>query len=311
MARRTARMLIWRTARLAITLWLLVTLVFFAMQFAPGSATDTLISAGATPEVIAALRRDLGLDRPAWAQYVFHIGNMLAGDFGVSWRNGTRVSAQLFSAFGHTLALAFLAMVVALLLGVVPGVLAALFRDGAFDVAARLVALFGISAPIFVINLLAMYVLAFRYPLFPTSGAQTADSIVLPAVTLGIFVAAMMLRMVRSVTLEVLGQEYIRAARARGVPGTRLMARHIAPNILVTVVTLMGVQFGLLLGGSVITETVFAWPGLGQMTIEAVKTKDVPVLQGAVTVFAASFMTVNFVVDLLYGWLDPRVGAAP
>lgn len=299
----------WRAGRLVLTLWLLVTLVFFAMQFAPGSATDTLISAGATPEVIAALKRDLGVDRPVWQQYFSYMGDLARGDLGTSWRNGTKVGSQLVGAFSHTLVLALAAMVVAMLVGIVPGVMAAIYRDKTFDVVARVVALVGISVPIFVINILAIYYFAFKLPIFPTSGSQTTDSLVLPAVTLGLFVGAMMLRLVRSVTLEVLSQEYIRAALARGVPRTRLVWRHIVPNILISIVTLLGAQFGLLLGGSVITETVFAWPGLGQMTIQAIKAKDIPVLQGAVTVFAGSFMLVNFAVDLLYSVLDPRVAA--
>ena len=296
-----------RFVRLAVTLWLLVTLVFLAMQAAPGDPTDTLISAGANRDVVESLRRDLGLDQPVWRQYLRYIGDLARGHFGVSWRNGTPVARQLQRAFAHTVTLAVSAMLVASVFGLAGGVLAALYRNGVFDVVARLAALVGISVPIFVINLSAIYLFAYRYPIFPTSGSESAQSLVLPAVTLGLFVAAMMLRLVRSTTLEVLMQEYVRAARSRGIPGRRVVFRHILPNILVTVVTLFGVQFGLLLGGSVITETVFAWPGLGQMTVHAIRTKDIPVVQGGVTVFASSFMVVNFLVDIVYPVLDPRI----
>ena len=296
-----------RLFRLLVTLWLLVSLVFLAIHAAPGDPTDTLVSAGANKDVIESLRRDLGLDQPLWVQYARYIGDLAKGNLGVSWRYGTAVSHQLRSAFSHTATLALSAMAVATVFGVVAGVIAALYRNGLFDLVARLSALVGISAPIFVINLAAIYLFAFKYPVFPTSGSETGKSLVLPAVTLGLFVAAMMLRLVRSATLEVLAQQYVTAARSRGIPGPRLLLHHVVPNILVTVVTLIGVQFGLLLGGSVITETVFAWPGLGQMTVVAIKTKDMPVVQGAVTVFACSFMVVNFLVDLIYPMLDPRI----
>ena len=310
MNRRLGRSVLLRILRMVGTLWLLITLVFFALHLAPGDAADTLISAGADANVIAALRAELGLDQPLWMQYVSYLGGLLRGDFGLSWRSGTSVSAQLASAFAHTLLLACAALLVATVLGVGGGVLAAFYRNGAFDVGARILALIGISAPIFVINLLGIYLFAYEYPIFPTSGARGWDSLVLPAVTLGLFVAAMMLRLVRSATLEVLGQDYVRAAYSRGIPSRNVIWQHVVPNTLITVITMLGVQFGLLLGGSVITETVFAWPGLGQMTIHAIKIQDMPIVQGAVIVFAGSFMLVNFFVDLLYPTLDPRVEAS-
>ena len=307
---RLGRSVLSRILRMVCTLWLLITLVFFALHLAPGDAANTLISAGADANVIAALRAELGLDQPLWMQYVSYLGGLLRGDFGLSWRSGTSVSAQLASAFAHTLLLACAALLVASVLGIGGGVLAAFYRNGAFDVGARILALVGISAPIFVINLLGIYLFAYKYPIFPTSGARGWDSLVLPAVTLGLFVAAMMLRLVRSATLEVLGQDYVRAAYSRGIPSRSVIWQHVVPNTLITVITMLGVQFGLLLGGSVITETVFAWPGLGQMTIHAIKIQDMPIVQGAVIVFAGSFMLVNFFVDLLYPTLDPRVEAS-
>ena len=307
---RLSRFVLLRFARMLGTLWFLITLVFFALHLAPGDAVDTLVSAGADASVIAALRAELGLDRPLWLQYASYLGDLLRLDFGVSWRSGTSVSAQLASAFGHTILLACAALLVATVLGVGGGVLAAFYRNGTFDVGARLFALIGISAPIFVINLLGIYLFAYKYPIFPTSGARSWDSIVLPAVTLGLFVAAMMLRLVRAATLEALAQDYVRAARSRGIPSRAIIWRHVVPNTLVTVVTMLGAQFGLLLGGSVITETVFAWPGLGQMTIHAIKIQDIPIVQGSVIAFAGSFMLINFVVDVLYPALDPRVQAS-
>ena len=304
------RFLLLRFARMIGTLWLLITLVFFALQLAPGDAVNTLISAGADADVVAALRTELGLDRPIWMQYAAYLGDLLRGDFGVSWRSGTSVSSQLLSAFGHTLILASAALVIATVLGVGGGILAAFYRNTPFDFSARLIALVGISAPIFVINLLGIYLFAYIFPIFPTSGAKGWDSLVLPAVTLGIFVAAMMLRLVRAATLDALDQDYVRAARSRGISQRSVIWRHVVPNTLVTVVTMLGAQFGLLLGGSVITETVFAWPGLGQMTIHAIKIQDMPIVQGAVIVFAGSFMLINFVVDVLYPALDPRVRTA-
>lgn len=305
--RTLSRFILLRVLRLLVTLWLLLSLVFLAIKAAPGDPTDTLISAGANKAVIESLRRDLGLDQSLAVQYARHIGNLVKGDLGVSWRNGTPVVRQLQSAFSHTALLALSAMAVATVFGIAAGVVAAFYRNSFFDLAVRLLALVGISAPIFVINLAAIYLFAYKYPLFPTSGSATWTSLVLPAVTLGLFVAAMMLRLIRSATLEVLAQQYITAARSRGIPRHRLLICHVVPNILVTVVTLLCVQFGLLLGGSVITETVFAWPGLGQMTVIAIKTKDMPVLQGAVAVFAASFMVINFLVDVFYPLLDPRI----
>ncbi len=296
-----------RTLRMIGTLWLLVTLVFFALHLTPGSPTDTMINAGADRSVVEALRRDLGLDQPLIIQYGRYLGDLLRSDFGVSWRSGTSVSDQLLSAFRHTLVLALSALAVATVFGVGGGVVAAIKSDSLFDVSARILALVGISTPIFLINILGIYYFAYVYPIFPTSGSDGWQSLVLPAVTLGLFVAAMMLRLVRSATLEILEQDFVRAARSRGIPGRWVVWRYVIPNTLVVVVTMLGAQFGLLLGGSVITESVFSWPGLGQMTVHAIKIQDIPIVRGAVVVFAASFMLVNFTVDILYPVLDPRI----
>lgn len=298
-----------RAGRAILTLWLLVTLVFIAIELVPGSPVDSLLSAGADRSVVETMRRDLGLDRPLLIRYFDFIAGIATGDFGTSWRSGASVSAQLVSAFGHTFLLASAGMLVATVLGAGGGVLAALHRNSLFDASARITALIGISVPIFVINIAGIYLFAYYYPWLPTSGSSSWSSLILPAVTLGIAVAALILRLVRSATLDILNQDFIRAAYSRGISGRAIIWRHVIPNTAVTLVTMIGVQFGLLLGGSVITETVFAWPGLGQMTVQAVQTQDMPIVRGAVVVFAASFMFINFVVDMLYPILDPRVGA--
>lgn len=294
-------------ARFLATVLALVTLVFFAIMLAPGDASSTLLSEAASPEVTQALRKQLGLDQPLLVQYIQYLSRVLSGDFGVSWRTGAPVTAQIMDAFKHTLLLATAAMAIATFIGITLGLFSAIRRGSFLDVTGRTGAFIITSIPIFVLNVAALYLFSYLYPIFPTSGSQGWDSLVLPAASLGVANAAVTMRLTRSAALEVLSQDYIRAARARGISNGDIILRHLLPSTMVTVVTYFGVQLGLLLGGSVITETVFSWPGLGQMTIDAIKMRDIPVLLASVTLFSICFVFINFVVDCIYPFLDPRI----
>lgn len=296
-----------QAARFVVTILALVTLVFFAIKLAPGDASSTLLSEAASPEVTQALRKKLGLDQPLLVQYYHYMSRLLTGDFGMSWRTGAPVTEQIVDAFMHTLLLAVTAMIIATSLGIILGLFSAIRQGRLPDVAGRTGAFIITSIPIFVLNVGALYIFSYIYPIFPTSGSDGWESLVLPAVSLGIANAAVTMRLTRSATLEVLSQDYIRAARARGIPSRAIIFRHLLPSTLVTVVTYFGVQLGLLLGGSVITETVFSWPGLGLMTIDAIKMRDMPVLFASVTLFSICFVFINFIVDCIYPILDPRI----
>lgn len=247
------------------------------------------------------------MDQPLLVQYSQYMSNFLTGNFGVSWRTGAPVTEEIIDAFGHTLLLASAAMLIATSIGVILGLFSAVRRGSVIDVTSRTSAFVITSIPIFVLNVLALYVFSYVYPLFPTSGSEGWSSLVLPAASLGVANAAVTLRLTRSAALEVLSQDYIRAARARGIGNKKIILRHLFPSTMVTVVTYFGVQLGLLLGGSVITETVFSWPGLGQMTIDAIKMRDMPVLLASVSLFSICFVFINLIVDLLYPLIDPRI----
>jgi len=292
---------------MAVTIFILITLVFFVLSFMPADPVSILCGPGATEESIKAVRKEFGLDDPAYIQYVRFLKNLIRGDLGFSWRSRQPVIVEIMSAIPYTVILASAAMIIATLLGIVTGTISAKKQFSLIDNVSMGISLIGVSTPIFILALIFIYIFAYRLGWFPTSGSETLIHLILPSVCLGLFVAASIARLVRASMLDVLRQDYIRTARAKGLPEAIVVFKHAFRNALIPILTIVGMQFGLLLGGSVITETVFAWPGLGRLIITSINFKDAPVLQGGVMFYAGGFTLINLIMDILYQFIDPRI----
>jgi len=285
-----------------------VTFVVFGMMYlAPGDVTVMLAASSPSPEQVAAIRREFGLDRPPWVQYGMFLRRVAHGDLGDSWIDRRPVMPQVLDAFGYTLRLAAVALGLSIVLGTAGGIVSAVRYRSATDESILSATLLGISVPVFVTGLLLIYLFAFRLGWFPTSGAGTWRHLVLPACTLASFLTAYNVRMTRACMLDVLGQDYVRTARAKGVGELGVLGRHAFRNALVPMVTVVGLQVGLLLGGSVITETVFGYPGVGQLVVSAISARDTPLVQACVLITASGFILVNLLVDMSYVLIDPRI----
>jgi peptide/nickel transport system permease protein len=285
-----------------------VTFVVFGMMYlAPGDVTVMLAASSPSPEQVAAIRREFGLDQPPWVQYGMFLRRVAHGDLGDSWIDRRPVMPQVLDAFGYTLRLAAVALGLSIVLGTAGGIVSAVRYRSATDESILSATLLGISVPVFVTGLLVIYLFAFRLGWFPTSGAGTWRHLVLPACTLASFLTAYNVRMTRACMLDVLGQDYVRTARAKGVRELGVLGRHAFRNALVPMVTVIGLQVGLLLGGSVITETVFGYPGVGQLVVSAISARDTPLVQACVLITASGFILVNLLVDMSYVLIDPRI----
>lgn len=311
-------MLVFALRRLlsAIPTLLIVTLVVFAMvQLLPGDPARLLLGEEATPQALAELRRSLGLDRPLPEQYLRWLLDVLHFDFGTSVRDNTSVSSLIAEKLPTTLQLAGFAMLIAMLIALPAGILGALRRGSWVDQVLTLCALSGISLPNFFLGILLIYVFSIRLAWVPASGyvgffedpVKNLLLLVLPAVTLGVQSAAVLARYLRASLIETLFQDYVRTAHAKGVAGPRVTVHHALRNALIPVVTAFGLQLGGLLGGAVITEQIFSVPGFGRLLVDAVYTRDLPVIQGVVLISALAVFLVSFAVDLLYAALDPRI----
>jgi len=283
------------------------TLVFALLHLVPGDPAQVMLGESAAASDVAELRTRLGLDRPLPAQYLQFIRGVVQGDFGTSFRYGTPVFQEIAQRLPNTLQLAMAAMSVAILIAIPLGVLGALYRGRAIDQAAMTVSLVGISMPNFWLGPLLAIVFAVGLGWLPVSGIGDWRHLVLPAVTLGAALAAILARMTRASLIEELRELYVLAARARGLSQTRAVLRHALRNSLIPVVTILGLQFGAVLTGTIITETIFAWPGVGRLLIQAINFRDYPLIQGCILFIATTYVMVNLLVDLAYGWLDPRI----
>jgi len=291
-----------------ILLLLGITFIVVCMMYlAPGDATVMILPNIASTEQMTELRREFGLDQPLYVQYGRFLARAIRGDLGTSWIDRRPVMSQVLDALSYTIRLAAAALTLSLVFGTIGGIVSAVRHHSPVDEAVLTVTLIGISTPVFVIGLLLIYVFSFKLGWFPTSGVGSARHLILPAVTLASFLVAYMARMTRSCMLEVLGQEYIRTARAKGLREVVVLCRHALKNALIPMVTVVGLQVGLLLGGSVITETVFAYPGIGSLVVSAISARDTPLVQGCVLVISTGFILVNLIVDVSYAFIDPRV----
>jgi len=285
-------------------------LVFVMLWLAPGDPVLALLgetAQGLGREQLQALREAYGLDRNPVVQYFDYLGGVLQGDLGTSVRSSQPVLSELLSRFPATLQLAGAAMAIAILVGVTLGVLAAVYQRTVVDYLAVVVALLGVSVPVFWSGLLLMTLFALQLGWLPASGYGTWRHLVLPAAAVGISSSAFIARITRASMIETLRADYVRTARAKGVPDHGVTLRHALRNALLPVVTVVGLEFGGLLGGAVLTETVFAWPGVGRLLVDAITSRDLPLVQGAVLFIAVVFILVNLLVDLSYALLNPRV----
>lgn len=284
-----------------------LTLVFFLVHLIPGDPVELMLGETAARADLAQLRADLGLDRPLGEQYARFLGGLAHGDLGRSFFYRKPVAAVIGGALPSTALLALAALVVALLIALPIGILAAVHRDRLTDRLAMIGSLLGVSMPNFWLGPLLIILFSFRLGWLPVSGREGPASLVLPALTLGFALAAILARMTRASMLDVLGEDYLRTARAKGVSERVVILRHALRNALLPVVTIVGLQFGALLSGAVITENVFAWPGVGTLLIQAITARDYPLVQGCVLVISLSYVLVNFLTDVLYSLIDPRV----
>jgi glutathione transport system permease protein len=296
-----------RLAGLVPTLLIVAVLVFMFLHLLPGDPARLAAGPDATPETVALVRKDLGLDLPLHQQFVRYVTGALHGDFGRSIRTKRAVSEEIGSRFMPTFWLTVTSMAWSVVFGLVIGMLSAVWRNRWPDRAGMTLAVSGISFPAFALGMVLMQIFSVQLGWLPTVGADTWRHYILPSITLGAAVAAIMARFTRSSFVDILGDDYIRTARAKGLDESVVVTKHGLRNALIPVVTMMGLQFGFLLGGSIVVEVVFNWPGLGRLLVDAVDMRDYPVIQALVLLFSLEFILINLIVDVLYGLINPTI----
>ena len=284
-----------------------VSVVVFLILHLTGDPAALLLPPDATAEDIREFREAMGFNDPFLVQYGRFLAGALRGDFGRSVRHDEPAFDLVAERMPATLELAGAALLIALALAIPAGIVSAVRRNTALDYVSTVVALLGQSMPTFWLGIMLILVFSVRLNLLPSSGRGTLEHLILPAITLGLFTTARITRLTRSGMLEVLNQDYIRTARAKGVGGPPVVWKHALKNAAIPIVTIVGIELGTLLGGSVITETIFAWPGVGRLSVQAIYNRDYPVVQAAVFLLSTTFVLVNLVVDMLYTYLDPRI----
>jgi ABC-type dipeptide/oligopeptide/nickel transport system permease component len=296
--------------RLVLTIpvvWIVVTLVFGLIHLVPGDPVAQMLGEGAPQPEVQKLRHELGLDRPLLEQYKLYILGLLKGDLGTSFRNQESVLRAIATRYPATLQLSVAAIAISLILSIPAGVISAVKRGTLVDSAIGVISLLGVSLPNFALGPLLILLFSVFLGVLPVSGRGGFSHLILPAVTLGGALAAITTRMVRASMLEEIQQDYIRTARAKGLPERVVLFRHALRNGLLPVITILGLQAGALLAGAIITESVFAWPGLGRLTVQAINARDYPLLQGCILTISLSYILVNLLTDAIYSVVDPRI----
>ena len=284
-----------------------VTTIVFALTFVAGDPASTLAPLDTTPAELEQFRRNMGLDRPVPVQYLDFLVHAVRGDFGMSYSSHEPAMGVVIERLPATLRLTGAAVLFALVVSIPLGLVAAMNHDRAIDAAARFFAFLGQSIPVFLLGMVLILVFAVGLRWLPSSGGESWKSLILPAISVGSFSAAVLARLLRSSLLEVLSQEYIRTAYAKGLRGRTVVVRHALRNAALPFVTMLGLQVGFLLSGAVVAETIFAYPGMGRLAVEAISRKDVPVIQSFVTIAAVIVIAANLLVDLVYTRIDPRI----
>jgi peptide/nickel transport system permease protein len=297
-----------RRAVAAIPIMLgVVFIVMGTMDVIPGDPAAMMLGQGATQDMVTRLRAELGLDRPLAVRYVEYLGRLLRGDLGHSIVDGRPVSEEIRQAWTATLELGAAALVLTVVVGVTAGAFAAHWQDSVFDGASRVLALVGLSMPVFWTGIVFILVFSLELRWLPSGGRGAWPHLVLPAITLAIPSAATIARVTRSAMLGVLHEDYVRTAYAKGARAAAVLFRHALRNAIIPVVTVLGLQLGQLLGGAILTETVFSWPGVGRLLVQAISSRDYILVEGGVLLLAATFVVTNLAVDVAYAYLDPRV----
>lgn len=282
-------------------------IVFLIMNMAPGDPVKTILGEQATPEAIEELREELGLNDNILVQYKNYFLGLLRGDMGTSYKTKVGVAEEIRSRIPTTAKLAFIAIFIAISFSIPLGIFAAVKQNTWIDSLTMFIALIGVSIPVFWLGLMLLLFFSLRLGWFPVSGAETWKSFVLPGVALGFLSMAAIARVTRSSMLEVIRQDYIRTARSKGVPYNTVIRKHALRNALIPTITVAGLQIGSLLGGSVLTETVFGLPGIGRLMIQSIQGRDIPTVLGCIIVFTVAFSIVNLIVDIIYAFVDPRI----
>ena len=282
-------------------------LLFFMLRMLPGDPAQVLAGQMATPQEIENIRHQLGLDRPIYEQYAVYMSHLVRFDLGRSARTQNPVIDEIWARLPNTLLLAVVAITLACLFGIPAGIISAVRPYSWIDYLVTLSALFGISMPVFWLGLMLVVLFAVILQWLPAGGTGSWQHVILPSVTLASFVVAFIARMTRSTMLETLSQDFTTTARSKGLTEKVVIVKHALKNALIPIITVVGLQFGLLLGGTVLTETVFAWPGLGRLIVDSILARDYPVIQGAILIFGLLYIFVNLMVDLIYAFVDPRI----
>jgi peptide/nickel transport system permease protein len=307
-----------RLLQLVPTLFFVSVVVFLMVRAIPGDAAHLLLGPQAQPEQVVALRKEMGLDQPVWVQYRIWIGNVLQGDLGNSWINGFPVASLIRLKLPATIALTLGSLIVALVIAIPVGVLSALRPGSWIDRGASLYCALGLGVPTFWLGILLVLTFSLRLKWLPPSGyvpitqdvLASLKMLILPSITLGVYLSAIFARFTKASILEVLGQDYVRAALAKGLSSRAVMVGHVLQNALIPLVTVFGIQFGGLLGGVVIVEAIFDWPGMGRLLVTSIESRDYAVVQGTILLSTVVFLVVNLLTDLAYGVLDPRIRTA-
>lgn len=282
-------------------------LVFAIMSLTPGDPAQLILGENAPKEAVLKLREEMGLNDPFFMQYFRFVKNAIMGDFGRSYTTGREVFGEIFARFPNTLILAVIGIIISVCIGIPIGIISATRQYSFLDSFSMVIALLGVSMPVFWLGLMLILTFSVKLGWLPSGGFDGLKSIILPAVTLGVGSAAIITRMTRSSMLEVIRQDYIRTARAKGVTEKVVINKHALKNALIPIITVVGLQFGHLLGGAVLTESVYSWPGVGRLMVDAIRQKDTPTVLAAVVFLAAAFSVVNLLVDILYAYVDPRI----
>ena len=288
-------------------LWLILTMVFLLIHIVPGDPVLQMLGQDARVEDVAQLRHTLGLDQPLGVQYARYLEGLARGDWGQSMRYASPVRAIVLARFPATLELSLAALAVCLAIAIPAGVFSAHRRGCSSDRATSFFTLLGLSVPNFALGPVLILVFSIEIGWLPVSGRGGISHLILPAATLGAAFAAILTRMVRGSMIEELSSDYVRTARAKGISETSVLFRHAFPNALIPVITIVGLQFGSLLAGTIVTETIFSWPGIGRLAVQAISARDYPLLQGCILIIALSYVAVNLLTDLVYAIVDPRV----
>lgn len=284
-------------------------IVFLILNMAQGDPVKVMLGEEATPEQVALVREEMGLDDPILVQYGRYMLGLLRGDMGISYKTGGPVADEIFARLPFTLMLALVAMAISVVLAIPLGIIAAVKQNSLFDGVCMLISLIGVSMPGFWMGLLLIIQFSLRLGWFPSFGADELKSIVLPALTIAFLSMASVARTMRASMLEVIRQDYIRTARAKGISRFKVIWHHAVRNAMIPTVTAIGLQTGIQMAGSVLTETVFSWPGIGRLMVNSIQARDTPTVLGCIIIFSICFSIVNLIVDLTYGFIDPRMKA--